>query len=586
MRALVVFRVARSMSNNVVFSRWFTVAVGATVLAGCAVLLSQRQIDPDLWGHIQYAEDWLASGTLPRTATHTWADPEYRWINHENLSELILALAHRLLGGAGLMAAKTLLGIGVLMLIWWNARRDRVEPFTAFVCLVPVAIGLATYWAPRPQLASFVLFTLMMCVLRSVERRSASDGRFRGTLLWLNIPLMVIWANAHGGFLAGLAVLSLWTALQVVRLIGFGDGPGRFRTAGFAAATALAAGAATLINPYGPDLHRWLLGSLRVPRPEISEWVSLMDDPRAWIPWLLLTAGALVAFVLTKRRRDGIHLILFAVVAVVSFRHVRHLAFLAILFGFVVPLHLQSAAERLLRGRRSPATADSMTPEKAWPVLLTAGMGVLLLSMVSVRQWWNFGVPRDEYPVSAVRFLADNRLHGRLVVTYDWAQYAMAALAPETTVGFDGRFRTCYPQFVVDMHFDFILGNVPGHRCRAVDSGPFDPERVLEFGHPDLVLIDRIRDPSAVQVMSGRTDWVCLYQDSISQVWGRRDLYDNPDSPWWVPESRRRVTEAVQAGVAPWPALPGRSGRLAFAETARQALLQQTAQQTSDPVAR
>ena len=60
------------------------------------------------------------------------------------------------------------------------------------------------------------------------------------------------------------------------------------------------------------------------------------------------------------------------------------------------------------------------------------------------------------------------------------------------TLAFDGRYDTCYPTEVVDMHFDFLLGEANGKRWRGPDSGPIDGRRVLKYGEPELVLIDRL----------------------------------------------------------------------------------------------
>ncbi|MFK7817981.1 MAG: hypothetical protein AB8G99_04640, partial [Planctomycetaceae bacterium] len=106
------------MTNLVPPSRaevWLTRAVVCIILLACARMLSQQGVDPDLWGHIQYGEDWIAEGELPREASHTYAARGYRWINHENLSELALAFGHRAVGGLGLMIGKAVLGIVMLL---------------------------------------------------------------------------------------------------------------------------------------------------------------------------------------------------------------------------------------------------------------------------------------------------------------------------------------------------------------------------------------------------------------------------------------------------------------------------------------
>ena len=138
----------------------------------------------------------------------------------------------------------------------------------------------------------------------------------------------------------------------------------------------------------------------------------------------------------------------------------------------------------------------------------------------------------------------------------------LAALAPNVEVAFDGRFRTCYPQEVVDMHFDFLIGDVGEHRHRNPNSGPIDPELALHYGQPDLVLIDR-RFRHSVAVMERerqQQDWVLLYQDGLAQVWGKRDKFDRPDSHSYIAEVDRRINDVKPTGAVTWPALPAFGG--------------------------
>lgn len=165
--------------------------------------------------------------------------------------------------------------------------------------------------------------------------------------------------------------------------------------------------------------------------------------------------------------------------------------------------------------------------------------------------------------MSAFQFLADRELHGKLIVTYNWAQYAIAAFGTEsaadrqTHVSFDGRFRTCYPQQVVDMNFDFVLGHLEP-RYRGEESPPFDDEWVLDFGTPDLVLLNR-RQPHSINVMFRNQErWSLLYQDEIAQIWGRSAKYNDPTSGDFLPPELRDISDREQIGTVTWPALPRR----------------------------
>ena len=57
-----------------------------------------------------YGRELLNEGALPRTATHTFTAEGYRWVNHENIAEIVFALGFDYLGVTGMLIAKCLLG--------------------------------------------------------------------------------------------------------------------------------------------------------------------------------------------------------------------------------------------------------------------------------------------------------------------------------------------------------------------------------------------------------------------------------------------------------------------------------------------
>ena len=528
----------------------------ATVLA-CAVALSPNNVDPDLWGHVQYAEDALAAGELHTTATHTFTAEGRRWINHENLSELALALGYRWLGPQGMLAAKCLLGLGVVWLMLRTALRQGVSLPVVCAWLLLVTTTLTAFWAMRPQLASFALLALLVVVLDHAFASWQDDRRARLRPLAVAPVLMIVWANAHGGFAAGLALLVAYLGLRSLEAIYYLGRRAAPQVAVFALA-ATVSGLATLVNPYGVGLHRWLIGAMSRPRPEIIEWLAPQPSDVFFLPMVLLYGLIPCCWIGTQKRRDWTQIVLIGLFLWQSLLHSRHIPLVAVLAGFWLPVHLQSLVDRF----RKPASPEADSRLGRWSIGLglACAMGLLVYKLDARLR--DMPVPRDEYPVDAAQFMADHDLHGRLVVNFNWAQYALAAL-PNTQVAFDGRFRTCYPQEVIDMHFDFIYGDVPGRRYRSPHSGAVDGDRVLDHQAPDLVLIDReYRRPR--EIMQRRGDFVLLYQDGTAQLWGRRAVYDQPASPRYFAASQRRIGNTPRVGSVTWPALPTRSrGQLA-----------------------
>lgn len=558
------------MTNDtlVAQSLWIPRIGTALLLLVAANLLAWRSIDPDLWGHIQYGEDWIAEGALPRLASHTYSAAGHPWVNHENLSELVLALMQRTVGGLGIMVGKLIAGLCVLGLMMWLAVRRGVPLWAAAVCMVPVSSGLAEFWLARPQLASFLGMAALLTICEFSFSADGSGRLNRPQLLWLCVPLTVVWTNSHGGFAAGLCVMLAIFGVHAGQCLVRRD-PDRTRTFVLLASVSAASFAAVLANPYGIGLPAWMAASLGKPRPEISEWASILNGGPAAIPFTVLTVLTAASLVCSRLPRDPARIVVLLLVAVQAAMHIRHIAFLAILFGFWMPPHLWAAGQRWMAWRvartgRNPADDPPLTRGALALLGLEAGVVAIILAGCLGWRLAGFGVDRSRYPVSAVEWMAENGVSGRLIVTFNWAQYALAALNPDTTVCFDGRFRTCYPQDVIDMNFDLTNGTGGRFRSRSDVSRALDPARVLDFRDPQLVLLDRKLDVPGTQLMAGTDGWTLLYRDAIAELWGREDEFGRPGSARFIPENDRSVGDAPQTGIAAWPAFPGREGRLAF----------------------
>ncbi|MEQ8787697.1 MAG: hypothetical protein RIC55_15445 [Pirellulaceae bacterium] len=561
---------------------WLNRALWLALLLAGGLSLSSSLTDPDLWGHVQYGRDLLRDG-VPAVTTYSYAVDDYRWINHENLAEITFAVVVDTLGPEALLLAKLLLGMGMLALMMRHAQRQGTPLIVAGGVALLVATNISFHWSVRPQLFSYMYFTLLTALLAwcfqgwegswhlRFRRAAASEtgasivySSRRMRYLWLAPVIFFFWANSHGGFAAGFCVFVAYLALRSIEAL-LTTGP---KSLGLLARFALmiaAAAAATLLNPYGPRLHLWLLQSLGAPRPEIIEW---------WPPELL-TANALTLWMMmglwaaglmfSRRSRDFTQAMLMTITLWQSLEHQRHIPFFAILFGFWMPPHIASLIGRLRLTSDTRPNAQDLAPYMKWVLAGGFAVAFALLGFKYYDRLRDLRVEKDIYPVAAVEYIAEHDLTGKMVVTYNWAQYIIAAFGPRgpgddgILVGFDGRFRTCYPQEVVDINFDLLLGDPPNLRWRGPSSPPFDGgHRVLEYRQPDLVLISRFQEHSGYVVEQHRDEWVLLYQDELAQLWGRKSRYDDPTSADYIPLAERDISDAPQEGFASWPAIPPR----------------------------
>ncbi|MEM9186938.1 MAG: hypothetical protein AAGB00_10625 [Planctomycetota bacterium] len=536
-----------------------------SLFLGCASAFTLNLVDPDLWGHVAYGQELLRDGSLPRTATHTFTAEGYRWINHENLAEIAFAVGFDALGVRGMLVGKCLLGLAVLGLMYASARAAGVRSLTCWAVLLLVATNLKAFFVMRPQLLSFACCAAMLWLLsrafadwRAEHGDGAAACRVRWKWLVAVPPLMALWVNSHGAFVAGYCILGALLAGRIAEAI-LVDRRRSFGAASGLAVIGVVSLAALLANPYGAGLLEWLFESLRSPRPEITEWAApKVTDPVFW-PFVTLVVVTAAGWAFTDRRRDWTQLAILALVAWQSCLHLRHIAFFALLSGFWTTPHAASVLAKLRHRSARGLPVSRIGPVLKWSAAAVLAVAMIFQTIGISERLTKLPVLRRMYPVDTFDFMSLHGVEGRMVVSFNWAQYALAAF-PESKVSFDGRFRTCYPQEVVDMNFDFLLGEHGGRRFRSPGSGPIEGERVLEYGDPEIVIVDR-NYKHAVGVLERQYakpdgEWALLYQDSVAQLWGRKRVFDDPDNPRYLPMYARVATDAARPLAVQWPAMP------------------------------
>lgn len=552
---------------------WIDRGLMLVILLACALCVSHHNADPDLWGHVRYGMDLLAEG-LPSVNTFSYNAANHPWINHELISELLMALGMIHLGPSNMLIVKCVMGVAAFALMFRFARSDGVNQFVAAATLLLAAVNLMHFWVMRPQLFSYFLFALLigglqwiftgwrnrnLLSLNECHEVSEQWRSRRRHWLWLAPPLFMVWTNTHGAFAAGLAIFIAYLGLRSLEAYWMGRAD-RHRLAMEHAMVVLFSLAATLWNPYGYRFHQWMFESLGSPRPEITEWLP-PEWNLVWLPFWVLVAVVGGAW-LFGGRRDATHTVILALVLSQALQHRRHIAFFAILCGYWLAPVLAAAAARIRIGVDRETFGQGLDAEKRPLFGLALAFCASMLAVSLSGQFEMITVKRNQYPVAAFEFIGQRQLKGKLVTRFMWAQYAVYAFGADSPeqgiqIAFDGRFRTCYPQRIVDMYFDFAVGDDgtwPRHR--GADSPPAEPSLILRHNQPDLVLLDRKQKHAVRTMHSNRDGWTLLYRDDLAELWGRSTRYADPNSSDYIPPEHRPLTDAPQLGMTAWPAAP------------------------------
>ena len=177
-------------------------------IAGAAVALAATKADPDLWGHLRFGLDWWRDGTLTSVDPYSFTQ-DRPWVNHEWLSEAAMAVAYLAAGVAGLALHKVMIAGAALCVL---ARRLRGSPplVTAGVLALAVGFALPITLTVRPQLWSLLALTILVALMD--VSRPPDARRIAGSA-----ALFALWANLHGGWITGVAVLCVYAFVRVLR---------------------------------------------------------------------------------------------------------------------------------------------------------------------------------------------------------------------------------------------------------------------------------------------------------------------------------------------------------------------------------
>ena len=397
-------------------------------------LLAGTTADPDLWGHVRFGQDMLAARTVHVPDTYSFAS-DRPWVNHEWLSELLMAVSFNRFGVSGLIVLRLAIVAGVILLLW--SALPRRHDLTWMV-LGAAALGIFLRAYPiRPQLVSLLMFTIVgLALYRSEEKTSLKP-------LLVIPPVMALWVNSHGGWIVGLGVVGLWGALRMLTATR----RDRVRIVMLIAASACA----TLVNPYGFGMWTFLAGTVRVARPMIADWQPTYTLPPAfWGPWLVAAGLTVLAVTRGLPRGSWRLLAITASLGVMAIRVSRLDAFFAIAAVLLVARSL--SYDRTRASRRATA---NIHPTLRW------GFAVCVPVMsvaVTARASTIPAVPTILPDRHVVEFMQQQQLGGRIVTWFDWGQYVIWHFGPGLQVSMDGRRETVYSDDVVAAHMKFYFG--------------------------------------------------------------------------------------------------------------------------------
>ena len=371
------------------------------------------------------------------------------WLNQQWLSELAFFRVAQVLGPTGLTVLYAVLITAPLALLLWLCRRK------GWPMLVAVAAfyfpGLLAVIHPRAAGFTVMIFSLLVALLAMVWRGRAGAGREGWPRWWVGaaiVALFAVWANLHGGFIAGLLLIGLAT-------IGFAIDhwrgiPGTLpptTVAALGVIGVLAAVTVTVSTPLGAAIWSYLLSFQNQAISLAStEWQSAFADPLAVLYLGLATVFAAWVWVRSPRPRRATTLLVTAGFLVFAGYSIRNIVFVGPVLALQVAWTAPNRSPGPLRLPVAVAGSVAAAAALAWAAVL--------------------GPPRDDpslgFPVADYA-IAHPPQHGR-IVTYAGVGSYINWRSPDTRVVLNGWLEHFTPQELSD-NYGVLRNGVPDLRA-------------------------------------------------------------------------------------------------------------------------
>jgi hypothetical protein len=268
---------------------WLRAASGGVLFLAVLAWAISGQADPDLWWHVRLGQEILATG-IPSLDTYSFTFTGRELIDHEWLVEIGMAALYALGGVEALNFAFGLIAAGAFWLVYRRAASGAPTTFAMLFALV-AALGSTFIFGARPQVITLWMLALVAWVIDRVRERETPSRWF-----WSFPLLTILWANLHGGFLAGIALMGLYAVGDLLESARTPTPNGALRPseARFLLGIALLSFLGTALNPSG--FYLWVLPfhevSTDVSRQHILEWMRPdLGSPPFMIFGLLLGLG-------------------------------------------------------------------------------------------------------------------------------------------------------------------------------------------------------------------------------------------------------------------------------------------------------
>ncbi|MBD3673406.1 MAG: hypothetical protein HUJ26_07755 [Planctomycetaceae bacterium] len=470
--------------------------------------------DPGLGWHLRIPDLMWEKGGFLYEEVWSWRTEGTRWLAYGWLGDIPLRWAYEWSGLTGVAVFTSLIFAAVLRILFRRIQNlGTVWPVTFIWCLLAL-VGIIPSMTARPNFYSFIGVALTCWIIDIFHR----DPSRKKVTLWL-IPIFALWANMHGGFLAGALILALACLAEACSMFFSQETVVREQSRSRLKWWVILGPfifLATLLTPYGWELYTWAYELTTDPYMQeqtTTEWRPPNFKATGWgslealvlaLPFLAMLSRIRVSLVLILTTIGMLHF------GLTSARYTTLWIVVAIpvLAELATGVPIYQAVGQYLRKHGSPEVSRLLaTPGGSGSPLLCLLIAVLVLA---VSPWLPINAQHKEgrIPEAAAQYVLENYHGERVFHSPNWGGYL-------THHGWDNeqRFR-----IMLDDRID-VHGREALEEYRQIYNAQPGWEQLVAKNKIEVLFLPN--DSDLVHAAKESPEWEQTYHDSLATVFRR-----------------------------------------------------------------
>ncbi|EKD63052.1 MAG: hypothetical protein ACD_51C00355G0003 [uncultured bacterium] len=500
------------MSNKPLYSTFKNEFIfKAIIISFCVLIIAflafKPTDDPDFGWHIKTGEQIIERAEVPRTDWFTHSSPDFKWVDHEWTTNVLMFGLYRL-GGPFLLSVISCALILYIFVFLAPKTLEKKFPIEQRFIFGTIGIAAVTFFVGvRPQILALIGIALVFIIVNRLKQNP-------GTKLIYFLPvIMIAWANMHASFVAAFVILAIFLIFEsakrnTIENLGENQFAENRNTLTFPSIKKLfvltiASAAATLINPYTyriyEEIYRTATDSYGT--REINEWLSPDFSDMFGIAFAVYLSLYLIVLFFKKARMDLSNFVLFIIFLLAALISRRNIP----LFVLITLPYFFEGSSAFYKNFLKPILKNKF-------ILIT----LAIVTTFSIFQYGNFYetisksfyqkkvFEGEDYPTKALDYLRKNPIGGNMLNEYNWGGYLILEY-PEKKVFADGR---CAHWKNDDRHLLKIFLDTVDYRQNA--------ESILDEYEISFVLLQKER-PLA-EALKKNKNWKVAYSDENTVV--------------------------------------------------------------------